>query len=138
MSTERPLLLTQDIKVKSYDIDVLGIVSNIVYIRWFEDLRTYFLDVYYPYQELLKENTSPVLKETHIDYKYPITIQDQVKGQVWLSDVSKSKWECAFELFDDNRTFATGRQVGYFIDVIRKRPVRIPGKFQELWDKEVN
>lgn len=138
MSTERPLLLTQDISVRSYDIDVLGIVSNIVYIRWFEDLRTYFLDVYYPYQELLKQNTSPILKETHIDYKYPITIQDQVKGQVWLSDVSKSKWECSFELFDNTRIFAIGQQVGYFIDVQRKRPVRVPEKFEQLRKSAMN
>ncbi len=137
MSTERPLLLTLKIPVRSYDIDVLGIVNNIVYIRWFEDLRTHFLEVYYPYQELLKENTSPILKETHIDYKYPITIHDQVQGHVWLSHVSKSKWQCDFEFFSKDRVFATGQQIGYFIDVQKKRPVRVPGKFKELWDKEV-
>ncbi|MDW3191366.1 MAG: thioesterase family protein [Cytophagales bacterium] len=138
MNSDRPLLLTKDLPVRSYDIDVLGIVSNIVYIRWFEDLRTYFLDEYYPFQEMLEENTSPVLKETHIDYQYPITIQDQVKGQVWLSNVGKAKWECAFEIFNDSRVFATGEQIGYFIDVERKRPVRVPSRFKALWDHAVD
>lgn len=137
MSTSRPLLLTKEVPVRSYDIDVLGIVSNIVYIRWFEDLRTAFLEVHYPYQKMLEENISPVLKETHIDYKYPITIQDQIKGQVWLSGVSKSKWECSFEFFNELRVYATGQQMGYFIDVQRKRPVRVPEKFKELWEYEV-
>ena len=137
MSNPRPLLLTKDISVRSYDIDVLGIVSNIVYIRWFEDLRTHFLDVYYPFQEMLQENISPILKETHIDYKYPITIQDKVKGHVWLSNVSQSKWECSFEIFSDTRVFATGQQMGYFIDVERKRPVRIPAIFGELRDQSM-
>ncbi len=137
MSISQPLLLTKEIPVRSYDIDVLGIVSNIVYIRWFEDLRTYFLDVYYPYQEMLKENISPVLKETHIDYKYPITIQDQVQGKVWLSGVSKSKWECSFEFFTESRVYAIGQQMGYFIDVKRKRPVRVPEKFKALWERAV-
>ena len=135
MSAERPLLLTRDIPVRSYDIDVLGIVSNIVYIRWFEDLRTYFLDTHYPFQELLKENRSPVLKETHVQYQYPITIQDEIQGHIWMSNVTKSQWECSFEIFGEDRVFATGQQNGYFIDVERKRPVRVPEKFKELWDR---
>lgn len=137
MSPKEPLLLTKAILVRSYDIDVLGIVSNIVYIRWFEDLRTDFLEVHYPYQEMLQENISPVLKETHIDYQYPVTIQDEILGKVWLSNVTKSKWECSFEFFNDSRVFATGQQMGYFIDVQRKRPVRVPEKFKLLWNTEV-
>jgi len=80
---------------------------------------------------MLKENTSPVLKETHINYQHPITIQDQVKGQVRLSNVSKAKWECAFEILNESRVFANGEQIGYFIDVERKRPVRVTKKIKD-------
>ena len=137
MSTARPLLLTKAIPVNVYDIDALSIVSNIVYIRWFEDLRMHLLDTYYPYQELLKDNKSPVLKETHIDYQYPIDIMGKIKGHVWMPEVTKSKWTCAFEIFSEDKVHATGTQIGYFIDVARKRPVRIPERFIALWDQEV-
>ena len=133
----RPLLLTKEIPVNGYDIDVVGIVSNIVYIRWFEDLRMLFLDTHYPFRELLQENTSPVLKETHIDYKYPVTIQDRIQGHIWMSEVTKSKWKCSFEILGENRIHAVGSQVGYFINVERKRPVRIPEKFRKLWEKAI-
>jgi len=42
----RPMLIQKPLKINGYDIDVMGIVSNIVYIRWFEDLRFEFLDRY--------------------------------------------------------------------------------------------
>lgn len=130
----RPLLLEKDIQVHGYDIDVLGIVSNIVYVRWFEDLRMHFLDTYYPFQELYQENKSPVLANTKVEYKYPLTIMDQPKGNVWLSNVSKSKWECSFEIRTANKMHAVGVQDGYFIDIDRKRPTRIPDRFIELYE----
>ena len=41
--TERKLVAERNFEVNGYDIDAMGIVSNIVYIRWFEDLRTDFI-----------------------------------------------------------------------------------------------
>lgn len=130
----KPLLLEKVITVNGYDIDVLGIVSNIVYVRWFEDLRMHFLDTYYPFQELYQENKSPVLATTHVAYKSPLTIMDRPTGRVWLSNVSKSKWECSFEIVTESKVHATGVQDGYFIDIERKRPTRIPEKFRELYE----
>lgn len=39
MTQERTLNLDMPITVKTYDIDFMGIVSNISYVRWMEDLR---------------------------------------------------------------------------------------------------
>ncbi|MEL7003673.1 MAG: thioesterase family protein [Bacteroidota bacterium] len=134
---QRPLLLEIPIKIHGYDIDVLGIVSNIVYVRWFEDLRMHFLDTYYPFQELLEEKKSPVLSDTQVKYQYPLTIQDQAKGLVWLSNVSKSRWECSFEIKTDKRIHTSGVQSGYFIDTERIRPIRVPSRFLELYEKDM-
>ena len=38
MGYEGLLVAEREIEVNNYDIDAMGIVSNIVYIRWFEDL----------------------------------------------------------------------------------------------------
>ena len=72
----RPLLIEKQLKVNGYDIDVMGIVSNIVYVRWFEDLRYRFLDTFCPFEELLARNQSPILSRTEVEYKYPLTIYD--------------------------------------------------------------
>ena len=131
----RPLLLDLPIKIRAYDIDILGIVSNIVYVRWFEDLRTHFLDTYYPFQQLLEEKKSPVLSETNVKYIYPLTIHDRPTGMVWLSNVSKSRWECSFEIKTEKRTHVSGIQTGYFIDTDKIKPVRVPDRFLDLYIK---
>lgn len=132
----RPLLVEKPIEIHGYDIDVLGIVSNLVYIRWFEDLRGHLLDVYYPIQDLLKENLSPVLAETHAEYKYPLTIFDKVVGRVWISNLTRSRWTCSFEIASPERIHCLGQQSGYFFNVERKRPAAVPEKLQELYARE--
>ena len=50
----KDLLVTLPLNVRTYNIDFAGIVSNIVYIRWHEDLRLEMLDRYFPIQEQLR------------------------------------------------------------------------------------
>ena len=132
----RPMLCELPLKINVYDIDALGIVSNIVYVRWFEDLRMHLLDVYYPYNRLLEEKKSPVLSETQINYHYPLKIQDKPTGYIWMSDVNTSRWECSFEIKTDKKQIVSGYQRGYFFDTEKLRPVRIPEKFSELFNQE--
>ncbi|MBV6646102.1 MAG: acyl-CoA thioesterase [Cyclobacteriaceae bacterium] len=135
MSKSKPLLLQKEISVNGYDIDVLGIVSNIVYVRWFEDLRMYFLDTYYPFQELFEEGKSPVLTDTQVKYHHPLTIHDHPLGEVWMSNVNRSKWECSFEIKAGKRIHCSGVQSGYFVNVESKRPTPIPKKFHDLFSE---
>ena len=51
----RPLAVSAPIRVQGYDVDFAGIVSNIVYIRWLEDLRYQVLEAYYPLPQLLAD-----------------------------------------------------------------------------------
>lgn len=43
MEHEGLLVAEREIEVNNYDIDAMGIVSNIVYIRWFEIYVQYLL-----------------------------------------------------------------------------------------------
>lgn len=75
--TERKLVAERNFEVNGYDIDAMGIVSNIVYIRWFEDLRTDFINQYMPYSDMMSQQISPILMNTEAEYKTPITIHDK-------------------------------------------------------------
>ncbi len=136
MSKLKPLHLTKPIRINVYDIDALGIVSNIVYIRWLEDLRMLFLDTYYPFQTLYKEGKSPILSDTKIKYLYPLKIEDNPSGEIWMSEITKSRWECSFAIKVGDKLCASATQNGYFIDIKRQRPTRIPEKLQALWEQE--
>jgi len=74
MTQQRPLYIDLPITVKTYDIDFMGIVSNITYVRWMEDLRLRFLEVHYPLQKLISELIVPIITQTH--YRVQATDSD--------------------------------------------------------------
>lgn len=90
--TKRKMYVELPIKVKTYDTDYMQIVSNTVYVKWFEDLRVAILKKYFPLEDMLKENNSPILSETHIIYKRPITLKNNPIGKAWIKELHKSKW----------------------------------------------
>ncbi len=124
--TPRLLLVERPLRPNGYDIDVMGIVSNIVYIRWFEDLRLAFLDTYMPYEDFLDAGISPVIGRTEVDYKRPITMADRPMGRIWLPELGRARWRLHFEISVGDRIHCAGVQQGYFIDLTRKRPVPAP------------
>jgi acyl-CoA thioester hydrolase len=94
---ERPMLVEKEIRIGGYDIDAMGIVSNIVYVRWFEDLRMAILDKYYPYTQMMALSVSPILLKTEIEYKAALTIYDRPTGRCWMNRMSKSRWEMGWK-----------------------------------------
>ncbi len=134
---EKPMLVEHQFRVQAYDIDVMGIMSNIVYIRWFEDLRFLLLDKYWSYEEMLKIGQSPILSKTEVEYKRPLTIFDQPMGQLWMSDLTKSRWTINIEIKADDKLICSGKQMGYFYDMNRKRPVAIPKELQEIFQSQL-
>src|SRR6266481_5688666 len=69
----------QPLPIRTYDIDFAGIVSNIVFIRWLEDLRLALLDQAYPLTRALAEDVAPILLATRINYRRPMTIPEPVR-----------------------------------------------------------
>lgn len=98
MEHEGLLVAEREIEVNNYDIDAMGIVSNIVYIRWFEDLRTIFINEYMTFSEMMKQHISPILMKTEIEYKVPITIHDKPVGRCWFVKAGRMKWVFKFEI----------------------------------------
>lgn len=131
------MLVKKELKVYAYDIDVMGIVSNIVYVRWFEDLRTKMLDIYFPLKEMLSYGAAPILAKTEIEYKFPVTIDDEPVGEVWVEKMGRSKWELGLRIFSGDRTHCIGKQVGYYYNMQDKRPAPMPQKFYDLYLAEV-
>ena len=139
MSDERikACFAEREIKVQSYDIDVVGIVSNIVYIRWLEDLRNHLLDVHYPFEDFLTNNQSPVLARTEIDYKFPLTIYDKPVGRVWIESLGTAKIVLGLEIVTDSKVHCKARQTCYVVDLETRRPIRVPAKFRELFEEAI-
>ncbi len=126
------------IQVKSYEIDVMGIVSNINYIKYFEDIRTEFLERYFPYDQMVKGGVSPILMHTEIDYKRSLTIYDKPIGKAWVTKMERMRWEFHFEISTNGQINATGLQRGAFYDMNQNRPVPVPKRLADSYEAEAH
>ena len=85
------------LRVKPYDIDVVGVVSNIVYVRWMEDLRLAMLDAFLPLDEQMADGIVPAILKVEIEYKRAIQLHDEVIATMWLSGLEKLRFEVTAE-----------------------------------------
>ena len=121
------------LRVKPYDIDVVGVVSNIVYVRWMEDLRLAMLDAYLPLDEQMADGIVPSILKVEIEYKRAIQLHDEVIATMWLSGLEKLRFEVTAEFRANGHVAAIGRQEGCFISLSTKRPVRPPAKLVTMY-----
>lgn len=132
MDTEEgKLIVDTEIEVNGYDIDAMGIVSNIVFIRWFEDLRTIFINQYMNYSEMIS-GISPILMKTEADYKVPVTIHDRPRARCWMIKASKMKWIFKFEISSEDKVHCIGYQTGGFYDLEKQKITKLPQVFQDI------
>jgi acyl-CoA thioester hydrolase len=120
-----------DFRVMTYDIDFAGIVSNISYIRWLEDLRNLFAEQALSIGDALQRGIAPALMRTEIDYLAPVRFPDTVIGRMWLAEHGRSKWELAAEFHSQaaGQLVARARQMGVFVALKSLRPVRLPEEY---------
>ncbi|MDZ7959452.1 MAG: thioesterase family protein [Aulosira sp. DedQUE10] len=130
---QRPLEVELAIPVRIYDIDFAGIVSNIVYIRWLEDLRLKFLNEHLPIDKQIEQGYVPILAGTEIEYKRPVKLIDQVIGRLWVSSLGRLKWTVQAEILANNVIAAVATQKGAFVSFQNNRSVRVPEKLQQKY-----
>lgn len=134
-SDRKPLQVELLFRPKTYDIDFAGHVSNIVYIRWLEDLRMLVLDTYLPLHTLMARGVSPVVMKTTIEYKKPVKIFDSVTGIMWASEMGNVKGILSTEFSVNGSIVASAHQVGVFVKMENGRPVPFPEEFRREYEE---
>ena len=80
--------LEYPLSIYPFHIDVMDHVNNSVYVQWMEIGRVLLLEaVGMPLAEITRQGFGPVLVETHIFYKRPLLLADQVTARVWLAQL---------------------------------------------------
>jgi acyl-CoA thioester hydrolase len=127
----RPMLVEIDFRVKTYDVDFAGIVSNLVYVRWLEDLRIKMLDEYLPLEPEFRQGRGPVLARTEIDYLRPLRFGDQAVGRMWLAGVRRASWSLQAEFTLHAQLVARAVQVGVFVDYRTLKALPVPDALRQ-------
>ncbi len=120
---------------KTYDIDFAGHVSNIVYIRWLEDLRLSLLDTYLPLNRLMEKGIAPVVMRTTIDYKRPVKLFDKPIGKMWVSEIGNVKGILLAEFSVNGVVVSTAKQIGIFVRLDSGRPVAFPEELRRHFEE---
>jgi acyl-CoA thioester hydrolase len=127
---------TLPIKIKAYEIDAMGVVSNIVYVKWLEDARHAFLDKYYPYGDMVLAGVSPAMMKNEITYKKPFNISDSPTATLWITKLTKMRWEIYTEFTFHGTLHCYSTQSGCFVDIKTGRPTTVPEKLMAAYFTE--
>ena len=130
---QQPLAVTLNLSVKTYDIDFAGIVSNIVYIRWLEDLRLKLFESYLPLPSLMKQGYCPVIHSTAIEYKKALKVFDRPVGKMWMSQIGRLKCTLQAEIYHRDELVASATQTGLFINLANMRPMAVPKELNAIY-----
>src|SRR5207253_8763934 len=131
----RPLEVELARPVRTYDIDFAGVVSNIVYVRWLEDLRLKFLDEHLPMQPLIEQGCTPILASTQIEYRRPIRLFDRPVGRMWMRKAGRVRWTLEAEIVVEGQPAATALQTGAFVELATLRPMRLPAALRRGFER---
>lgn len=124
--TDPSRTVVRPIEIKTYDIDHAGIVGNIVYVRWLEDLRLAMMAEVYPLAQAVADDLAPVLLETRISYERPLTLADRVVGRIWAIAMTGVRWRIGAEFRVGEAVHARAEQTGIFIRLSTRKPVPPP------------
>jgi acyl-CoA thioester hydrolase len=119
-------VVTRALPIRTYDIDFAGIVGNIVFVRWLEDLRLAMMEEAYPIARALAEDAAPILLETQIAYERPVTIRDALMGRMWVSEMGRVRWHVIAEFVVGEEVRVRAAQTGLFIRLSTRRPIAVP------------
>jgi len=133
--------LTFEEKIYTYHIDFVGHVNNINYITWMENGRVKLFEAAgISLSDMLeKENTLPIITETHIHYKRTLYLNNRVFIESWVSQLNNASAILQFRFYNEKGELCTtGHQKGSFIDSRTMRPIRINDTLRCCFEKFLN
>ncbi len=121
-------------RVQTYDIDFAGHVSNLVYLRWTEDLRLEVLERYFPLSLCMESGYTPILISSSITYKRAVKLFDEPHGIMCVSRSGNARLTFEAEIRVGGQVMAQSLQLGAFVDLKTHRPLRIPEHVARAFD----
>lgn len=129
----RPLLVTLQIPVQTYDIDFAGHVNNVVYVRWLEDLRLEMLRRYYPPDRVVADGVAGIVHSTNIVYKRSVEFLDHVTGYMWCPKLGRATMNLEAEICVDGAVCAHAVQRIINLRIGSTRPQRFHPDLVAAW-----
>jgi len=118
------------IEIAQADIDDLGHVNNVVYLRWVQEVAAAHWEYSAPSD--LKSKYAWVVLRHEIDYKNPAFLSDDITGITWVGTHSGPRFDRFVKIQSQNKVFAEAKTTWCLLDAKSFRPIRIPQEILEL------
>jgi acyl-CoA thioester hydrolase len=113
--------------VQDTDIDVLGHVNNIAYVRWVQDIAVmHSLTVGLDLDAFQRLGAVFVVRQHTIDYLRSIAPGGHILGRTWITGMAAAKYTRATEIWRHGELVARASTRWAFIETTQGRPTRIP------------
>ena len=111
--------------VKPADLDQLGHVNNVTYVRWVQDVAVAHWQAVAPAAD--QEKVRWIVLRHEIDYLQPAFAGDEIVARTWVGSASRVRFERFTELVraGDGTRLAKARTMWCPIDAQRHRPVAV-------------
>ena len=118
------------IEVSRDDIDELGHVNNVVYVRWVQEVASAHWEHAAP--TALKTKYAWVVLRHEIDYKNPAFLKDEITGFTWVGEHHGARFDRFVRIQCESRVLAEAKTSWCLLDAKSFRPIRIPDEILEL------
>ena len=112
------------INVLPSDIDEMGHVNNVVYVRWVQEVAAaHWASVA---SEELRSRYLWIVLRHEIDYKNPAFINNEIKGTTWVGEHYGARFERFVKLMNQgDKILAEAKTMWCMVDAKTMRPTRI-------------
>ena len=111
------------IEISPADIDDLGHVNNVVYLRWVQEVAAAHWE--YSAPSYLKSKYAWVVLRHEIDYKNPAFLSDDLTGLTWVGTHSGAKFDRFVKIQSQEKVFAEAKTTWCLLDAKSFRPIQI-------------
>lgn len=122
-----------EIQIQPTDIDVLGHVNNVVFLRWVQDAAVAHWSALT--NDLQKAEVVWVVARHEIDYKRPAMPGDRLRGRTWVGGASRHVFERLTEILrtTDETVLARARTLWVPVDPASGRPTVVSPEVRALF-----
>jgi acyl-CoA thioester hydrolase len=119
--------------VEPSDIDELGHVNNVTYLRWVQDVAVAHWNAAAPTED--RERLMWVVLRHEIDYRAPAFAGEELTVRTWVGTASRVRFERFTEItrIADGAVLAQARTVWCALDAVTRRPTAVSTAVREAF-----